>query len=74
MLNDCQKYVLAINAKETPFLTEPLIYGSSLLLAQHKMMLVSKENEIRPKGGRRKNKQHTGSGLRDPFALQVKQL
>ena len=36
MLNDCQKYALAINAKETPFLTEPLIMA--LLLAQHKML------------------------------------
>jgi hypothetical protein len=25
MLNDCQKYALAINAIETPFPTEPLI-------------------------------------------------
>jgi len=36
MLNDCQKYALAINAKETPFLTEPLIMA--LLLSQHKMI------------------------------------
>ena len=36
MLNDCQKYTLAINAKETPFLTEPLIMA--LLLSQHKMI------------------------------------
>ena len=36
MLNDCQKYALAINAKETPFPTEPLIMA--LLLAQHKMI------------------------------------
>ena|SRR5215204_5114203 len=36
MLNDCQKYALAINAKETPFPTEPLIMA--LLLSQHKMI------------------------------------
>jgi hypothetical protein len=36
MLNDCQKYVLAINAKETPSPTEPLIMA--LLLTQHKMI------------------------------------
>src|SRR5215216_3975027 len=36
MLNDCQKYALAINAKETPFPTEPLIMA--LLLIQHKMI------------------------------------
>jgi hypothetical protein len=36
MLNDCQKYALAINAKETPFSTEPLIVA--LLLIQHKMI------------------------------------
>ena len=30
MLNDCQKYALAINTKETPFPTEYLIYGSSV--------------------------------------------
>jgi hypothetical protein len=36
MLNDCQRYAVAINAKETPFPTEPLIMG--LLLAQHKMI------------------------------------
>ena len=36
MLNDCQKYALAINAKETPFPTEPLIMA--LLLTQHKMI------------------------------------
>jgi hypothetical protein len=34
MLNDCQKYALAINAKETPFPTEDLIMV--LLLIQHK--------------------------------------
>jgi hypothetical protein len=34
MLNNCQKYALAINAKETPFLTEPLIMA--LLLTQDK--------------------------------------
>jgi hypothetical protein len=36
MLTDCQKYALAINAKETPFPTEPLIMV--LLLTQHKMI------------------------------------
>ena len=36
MLNDCQKYAVAINAKETPFSTEPLIMA--LLLSQHKMI------------------------------------
>jgi hypothetical protein len=36
MLNDCQKYALAINAKDTPFPTEPLIMA--LLLSQHKMI------------------------------------
>jgi hypothetical protein len=37
MLNDCQKYAVAVNAtKETPFLTEPLIMA--LLLTQHKMI------------------------------------
>jgi hypothetical protein len=36
MLNDCQRYALAINAKETPFPTEPLIM--TLLLSQHKMI------------------------------------
>jgi hypothetical protein len=36
MLNDCRKYALAINAKETPFPTEPLIMA--LLLTQHKMI------------------------------------
>jgi hypothetical protein len=36
MLNDCQKYALAINTKETPFPTESLIMA--LLLAQHKMI------------------------------------
>ena len=35
MLNDCQKYALAIKAKETPFITEPLIMA--LLLTQDKM-------------------------------------
>ncbi|MDW0256750.1 MAG: hypothetical protein QN732_10470 [Nitrososphaeraceae archaeon] len=30
MLNDCQKYALAINTKETPFPTESLIMGSSI--------------------------------------------
>ena len=36
MLNGCQKYALAINAKETPFPTEHLIMA--LLLTQHKMI------------------------------------
>jgi hypothetical protein len=36
MLNDCQKYALAINAKDTPFPTEPLIMA--LLLTQYKMI------------------------------------
>ena len=36
MLNDCQKYALAINAKETPFLIEPLIMA--LVLTQHKII------------------------------------
>ena len=30
MLNDCQKYALAINTKETPFPTESFDYGSSI--------------------------------------------
>ena len=36
MLNDCQKYGIAINAKGMPFPTEPLIMA--LLLSQHKMI------------------------------------
>jgi len=36
MLNDCQKYAVAVNAKETPFPTGPLIMA--LLLMQHKMI------------------------------------
>jgi hypothetical protein len=36
MLNDCQKYALAVNAKGKPFPTEPMIMA--LLLAQHKMI------------------------------------
>ena len=36
MLNDCQKYTTAINAKGEPFPTEPLIMA--LLLSQHKMI------------------------------------
>jgi hypothetical protein len=35
MLNDCEKYALAVNAKGT-FPTEPLIMA--LLLTQHKMI------------------------------------
>jgi hypothetical protein len=50
MLNDCQKYALAINAKVTPFPAESLIMA--LLLTQHKMIdwlseqLKIKRNEI----------------------------
>ena len=36
MLEKCQKYSLAINAKGKPFPTEPLIMA--LLLEQHKMI------------------------------------
>ena len=36
MLEKCQKYSLAINAKGNPFPTEPLIM--TLLLEQHKMI------------------------------------
>src|SRR5918994_6524242 len=36
MLNDCYKYVTAINAKGQPFPAEPLIMA--LLLSQHKMI------------------------------------
>jgi hypothetical protein len=36
ILNDCQKYALAINAEEMPFPAEPLIM--TLLLSQHKMI------------------------------------
>ena len=36
MLNNCQKYALAINAKETPFPTEPMIMAP--LLTQHEMI------------------------------------
>jgi len=36
MLNNCYKYVTAINAKGEPFSTEPLIMA--LLLSQHKMI------------------------------------
>jgi hypothetical protein len=36
MLQKCQKYSLAINAKGNPFPTEPLIMA--LLLEQHKMI------------------------------------
>ena len=36
MLEKCQKYFLAINAKGKPFPTEPLIMA--LLLEQHKMI------------------------------------
>jgi hypothetical protein len=34
---DCQSYALAINARETSFLTEPLIMV--LLLTQHKLVI-----------------------------------
>ncbi|HZC21032.1 MAG TPA: hypothetical protein VE223_05265 [Nitrososphaeraceae archaeon] len=36
MLNDCYKYVIAINAKGDPFPTEPFLM--SLLLSQHKII------------------------------------
>jgi hypothetical protein len=36
MLEKCQKYAVAINAKGKPFPTEPLIMA--LLLEQHKMI------------------------------------
>jgi hypothetical protein len=36
MLQKCQKYALAINAKGEPFPTEPLIMA--LLIEQHKMI------------------------------------
>ena len=36
MLDKCQKYAVAINAKGIPFPTEPLIMA--LLLEQHKMI------------------------------------
>jgi hypothetical protein len=36
MLNDCNRYVVTINAKGAPFPTEPLIMA--LLLLQHKMI------------------------------------
>jgi hypothetical protein len=36
MLESCQKYAVAINAKGRPFPTEPLIMA--LLLEQHKMI------------------------------------
>jgi hypothetical protein len=36
MLEGCQKYAIAINAKGRPFTTEPLIMA--LLLEQHKMI------------------------------------
>lgn len=54
MLNVCQKYALAINGKETPFPTEPLIMA--LLLTQHKMIswlsrpvLLQKSKPVNPK-------------------------
>ena len=54
MLNDCQKYALAINANETPFPTEHLIMA--LLLSQHKMIgwlsrpdLLQKLKPVNPK-------------------------
>ena len=37
MLNDCDKYATAINAKSEPFPAEPLIMAL-LLLSQHKMI------------------------------------
>jgi hypothetical protein len=53
MLNDCQKYAVAINTKETPFPTEPMIMA--LLLTQHKMISwlseqVSNYNKMRSFG------------------------
>lgn len=47
MLNDCQKYALAINAKGIPFPTEPLIMA--LLLTQHKMINWLSEQDLRYK-------------------------
>jgi hypothetical protein len=44
MLEKCQKYSVAINAKGKPFPIEPLIMG--LLLEQHKM-IAWLENKIR---------------------------
>jgi hypothetical protein len=46
MLNDCQRYALAINAKETPFPTEPLIMA--LLLTQHKINVIQKSKISQP--------------------------
>ena len=55
MLNDCQKYALAVNAKGTPFPAEPLLMA--LLLAQHKIIgWLSKQTKSNQKEGRRKNK------------------
>lgn len=36
LLNDCYKYVVAINSHDHPFPTEPVIMA--LLLSQHKMI------------------------------------
>jgi hypothetical protein len=45
MLNDYQKYALAINAKETTFPTEPLIMA--LLITQHKMICWCQSKSLR---------------------------
>jgi hypothetical protein len=47
MLEKCQKYALAINAKGKPFPTEPLIMA--LLLEQHKMINWLQKEDIDPK-------------------------
>jgi hypothetical protein len=44
MLEGCQKYVIAINAKGKPFPVEPLIMA--LILEQHKM--INRLQEKRP--------------------------
>ena len=47
MLDKCQKYSVAINAKGKPFPTEPLIMA--LLLEQHKMIDWLQEKILIPK-------------------------
>jgi hypothetical protein len=47
MLEKCQKYAVAINAKGKPFPTEPLIMA--LLLEQHKMIDWLQEKILIPK-------------------------
>ena len=47
MLEKCQKYAVAINAKGKPFPTEPLIMA--LLLEQHKMIDWLQKKVIIPK-------------------------